>query len=210
MLDNAFFTSHTVDDFLEDSVDFYVMKFLKVHDESPAFILKKIAQIMSKIWQTVKGKQKGQENNSEFVVLNILKLREQTVVLFGKANATCLYKRRVNFLAKIIKGFQNAKYHLKTIEHDLSKEKEVLYGETYLRFLTEKGKVKKRAREISKEIQSKTKARRPEVTNRPFVKGPHVGIDIVGADCLHGCRNKTVKLTTCAVKLQDFKETKII
>lgn len=41
VFNNAFFTSHTVDDFLEDSVEFYAMKFLKLHDESPAFILKK-------------------------------------------------------------------------------------------------------------------------------------------------------------------------
>lgn len=93
MLTNAFCTSHTVDYFVEDSIDFDAMKFLKMQDESPAFIQKKIAQIMgplAEIWQTVDGKQKGQEKNSEFIVLNTLKLIEQTVVLVGQANATCL------------------------------------------------------------------------------------------------------------------------
>lgn len=87
----------------------------------------------------------------------MLKLREQTVVLVGQANATCLYKRRVNFLAKITKGFQYAKDHLKTIEYDLSKEKDVLYGETYLRFLTEKGKVKKESERSLKKCNRKQK-----------------------------------------------------
>lgn len=31
--------------------------------------------------------------------------------------------------------------------------------------------------------------------NLPFVQGPHVGIEIVRADSLHGCRNKAVKVT---------------
>lgn len=114
---NAFCTPPKVDDFVEDFIDFNALNLLKMQNKSLTFIQKKIAQIMgplAKIWQAVDGARKGQEENSEFTVLDMLKLVEQTVVLVGQANATCLYERRVNFLAKIMKGVKKAKEHLKT------------------------------------------------------------------------------------------------
>lgn len=174
---NAFCTPPKVDDFVEDFIDFNAMKFLKMQDKSLTFIQKKIAQIMgplAKIWQAVDGARKGQEENSEFTVLDMLKLVEQTVVLVGQANATCLYERRVNFLAKIMKGVKKAKEHLKTNEHDLSREKDVLYGETVFKALDRKSKSRKRAREISKEMQSK-KRRIDQTSQPPFRAGPSRG-----------------------------------
>ncbi|XP_034301275.2 uncharacterized protein [Magallana gigas] len=174
---NAFCTPPKVDDFEEDFIAFNAMKFLKMQDKSLTFIQKKIAQIMgplAKIWQAVDGARKGQEENSEFTVLDMLKLVEQTVVLVGQANATCLYERRVNFLAKIMKGVKKAKEHLKTNEHDLSREKDVLYGETVFKALDRKSKSRKRAREISKEMQSK-KRRLDQTSQPPFRAGPSRG-----------------------------------
>lgn len=56
---------------------------------------------------------------------------------------------------KIIKGVKKAKEHLKTNEHDLCREKDVLYSETVFKALDRKSNSRKRAREIHKEMQSK-------------------------------------------------------
>lgn len=58
--------------------------------------------------------------------------------------------------------------------------------------LDRKSKIRKKTREISKEIEKGAQTRRH---NRPFVQGPHVGMEIVGAHSLHGCRTKVVKVT---------------
>ena len=134
------------------------MKFLKLHDKSLAFIQKKITQVMGplvKIWSAIDGARKGQEENDKFSVMDMLKLVEQVVVLVGQANATCLYERRLNFLAKIMKGVKKAKEQLKTYEHDLAQEADTLYGDTIYKALDRRCKSRKRAREISREIQSK-------------------------------------------------------
>lgn len=67
---------------------------------------------LAKIWQIVGGARKGQEENLEFTVLDMLKLIEQTDVLVGQENSTCLYEWRVNILEKIIKCVKKYKEHL--------------------------------------------------------------------------------------------------
>lgn len=57
---------------------------------------------LAKIWQAVDWARKGQKENSEFTVLDILKLIVQTVIIVRQVNATCVYERRFNFLTKII------------------------------------------------------------------------------------------------------------
>lgn len=57
---------------------------------------------LAKIWQVVGGARKGQEE----------KLIEQTDVLVGQENSTCLYEWRVNILEKIIKCVKKYKEHL--------------------------------------------------------------------------------------------------
>ena len=52
-----------------------------------------------KVWSAIDETRKGQEENNEFSILDMLKLVEKVVVLVGQANATCLYERRLNFLA---------------------------------------------------------------------------------------------------------------
>jgi hypothetical protein len=102
---NAFYTPPKVDDFVEDFFYYNSMKFLKMQDKSLAFIQKKIGQIMeplAKMWQATDGARKGQEENAEFSVLDMLKLIEQTVVIVSQANATCLYERRVQYRAYMI------------------------------------------------------------------------------------------------------------
>ncbi|XP_055998702.1 uncharacterized protein LOC130047476 [Ostrea edulis] len=152
---NAFCNPPKVDEFVEDFIDYNSMKFLKLHDKSLAFIQKKITQVMGplvKVWSAIDGARKGQEENDNFSVMDMLKLVEQVV---GQANATCLYERRLNFLAKIMKGVEKAKEQLKTYEHDLAQETDTLYGDTIYKALDRRCKSKKRAREISREIQSK-------------------------------------------------------
>jgi hypothetical protein len=82
----------------------------------------------------------------------MLKLVEQVVVLVGQANATCLYERRLNFLAKIMKCVKKTKKQMKTYEHDLAEEADTLYGDTIYKALDGRCKSRKRAREISREI----------------------------------------------------------
>ncbi|XP_078320246.1 uncharacterized protein LOC111103749 [Crassostrea virginica] len=170
---NAFCNPPKVDEFVEDFIDYNSMKFLKLHDKSLAFIQKKITQIMGplvKVWSAIDGARKGQEENNEFSIMDMLKLVEQVVVLVGQANATCLYERRLNFLAKIMKGVKKAKEQLKTYEHDLAQETDTLYGDTIYRALDRRCKSKKRAREISREMQPKR--RRLE---QPFREAPSRG-----------------------------------
>lgn len=57
---------------------------------------------LAKIWQVVGGARKGQEE----------KLIEQTDVLVGQENSSCLYEWRVNILEKIIKCVKKYKEHL--------------------------------------------------------------------------------------------------
>lgn len=64
------------------------------------------------IWQVVVGAREGQEENFEFTVLDMLKLIEQTKVLVGQDNSTCLYEWRINILEKIIMCVKKYKEHL--------------------------------------------------------------------------------------------------
>ena len=109
---NDFCAPPNADDFIEDLVDYNWLKFLKLQDKSLTFIQKKMTQIMgplAKIWMAIDGARKWQEQNNDFTVIDMLKLVEQTVILVGQANATCLYERRLNFLSKIMKGVKKAK-----------------------------------------------------------------------------------------------------
>lgn len=88
-----------------------------------------------------------------------------------------------------MKGVKKAKEHLKT--NDLSKENEVPYSQTVLQSLDRKSKNRKRAREISKEMQSKKKAHRPDVPTALLCRA----LTLVWKswryiDNQHGCRNK--------------------
>lgn len=155
---DAFCMTSKVDEFVKDFIDFNAMTFLKMQDKSLAFIQKKIAQItgpLVKIWQAVDGARKGQEENSVFTVLKHAETGRTNNCFIRSSNATCLHERHVNFLAKVMKGVKKAKEHLKTNELDLSKEKEVFYGGIVFKAPDSKSKSRKRAREISKEMQSK-------------------------------------------------------
>jgi hypothetical protein len=56
-----------------------------------------------------------------------------------------------------MKSVKKAKEQLKTYEHDLAQEADTLYGDTIYKALDRMCKNRKRAREISREIQSKRK-----------------------------------------------------
>lgn len=85
------------------------MKFLKMQDKSLTFIQKKIDQIMgplASIWKAVYRARRFGVHSSRHLETG------RTVVLVGQANATCLYERSDNFMAKIMKGFKKAQEHL--------------------------------------------------------------------------------------------------
>ena len=54
-----------------------------------------------------------------------------------------------------MKGVKKAKAQLKIYEHDMAQETDTLYGDTIYRALDRRCKSKKRAREISREMQPK-------------------------------------------------------
>ena len=146
---NVFYNPPKVDEFVEDFIDYNSMKFLKLHDKSLAFIQKKSTQIMGplvKVWSVIEEAWKGQEENNEFSIMDMLKLEARVVLLVGQTNTTCLHERWLNFLAKIMKEVKKAKEQLKTYEHDLAQETDTLYGDTIYKALCRRCKSKKRER----------------------------------------------------------------
>lgn len=63
----------------------------------------------------------------------------------------------------------------------------------YSRLLTEEASAEKCQRYLQRDaILKKSVSTRHH--NRPFVQGPHVGMEIVGADSLHKCRNNVIRV----------------
>ena len=124
--DNAIFTPPNVDEFAEDLIcDRKAWRFMKLHDNSFKFIQKKVAQVMGplyKVWSELDGVNHGKEA-SEMLIEEVLKLIEKTVLLVGQVNVARLYERKLNFMAKILKG-------LKLAKQTLSQNQQNLYSET--------------------------------------------------------------------------------
>lgn len=81
----------------------------------------------------------------------MVKLLEKTILMIGHVNVTCLYERRINLLAKILKSTKKAKSMICDNEAKLQDDT-VLFGSYFYATLYRKSKDRKRAREMSKDI----------------------------------------------------------
>lgn len=87
------------------------MKFLKIHDSSLKFVQKRVAQCMgpvSRIWEELDKAHEG--HTSTMDIEDVVKLLENTILMIGQVNVACLYERRIDFLAKILKSTKKEKH----------------------------------------------------------------------------------------------------
>ncbi|CAC5412590.1 unnamed protein product [Mytilus coruscus] len=116
------------------------------------FIQKKLALIMGplfKMWREMDGANQGKET-SEMFITEVLNLIERTVLLVEQVNVACLYERRINFMAKILKGMKQDKQTLSHNQSMLTESGEALFGDNFYNVLDKKSKIRKRAKEMAK------------------------------------------------------------
>ena len=164
---NTFLCPPEADDYIEDMInDPKAMRFLKLQDHSLKTIQKKVAQVMgplSKLWVEVDSNNFSDVKPS-IDMFEVKELLEKTILLVGQTNATCLYERRLNFLAKIMSSAKTAKAALKENEAEFQAE-DRLFGTFFYKVMDRKAKSRKRAREMSRDI-------REPATKKPFRQGP--------------------------------------
>lgn len=172
---NEFLNPPEIDDYIEDLVaDHKSMKFLKMHDSSLKFVQKRVAQCMgpvSRIWEELDKAHEG--HTSTMDIEDVVKLLEKTILMIGQVNVACLYERRINFLAKILKSTMKAKSMLRDNEAKLQDDT-VLFGNDFYATLYRKSKDRKRAREMSRDIARPVtkKPRLTQTVDQPFRQGP--------------------------------------
>lgn len=66
-----------------------------------------------------------------------------------------MYERQINFPAKITNDVKKAWEYLKTYAHDLSKENDVLYGETVIKALDRRANAEKEPERSLKKCNQK-------------------------------------------------------
>ncbi|XP_062578759.1 uncharacterized protein LOC134240705 [Saccostrea cucullata] len=175
MLDksNQFLNPPDVDDYLEDLVaDHKSMKFLKMHDSSLKFVQKRVSQCMgplSRIWDEMDKANEGTTSSME--IEEVVNLLEKTILMIGQVNVACLYERRLNFLAKILKSTKKAKSMLRENETKFQDES-VLFGNDFYTTLYRKSKDRKRAREMSRDIARPVNKKPRQSVDQPFRQGP--------------------------------------
>lgn len=167
---NTFLCPPECDEFIEDMIyDETAMRVLKLQDHSLVQIQKKLSQIMgplSKLCMEVDSNDFSQTKPS-IDMFDLKELIEKTILLIGQTNATCLYERRLNFLAKIMSSVKKAKVALKENESEFRSSgsgNRKLFG-TFYNVMDRKAKSRKRARELSRNIKEPP-------AKRPFQKGP--------------------------------------
>ena len=89
------------------------------------------------------------KESSAMNIEQMAELIEKTVVLLGQVNTTCLYERRVNWLAKIFKSVGTAKQVIKDHAEDFDNTK--LLGRDMYDVLDKKAKNRKRARDLARD-----------------------------------------------------------
>ena len=170
---NDFLNPPDVDDYLEDLVaDHKSMKFLKMHDSSLKFVQKRVSQCMgplSKIWDEIDKAHEGSTSSME--IEEVVNLLEKTILMIGQVNVACLYERRLNFLAKILKSTKKAKSMLRENEAKLQDDT-VLFGNDFYTTLYRKSKDRKRAREMSRDIARPVIKKPRQSVDQPFRQGP--------------------------------------
>ncbi|XP_062584288.1 uncharacterized protein LOC134246041 [Saccostrea cucullata] len=170
---NQFLNPPDVDDYLEDLVaDHKSMKFLKMHDSSLKFVQKRVSQCMgplSRIWDEMDKAHEGTTSSME--IEEVVNLLEKTILMIGQVNVACLYERRLNFLAKILKSTKKAKSMLRENETKFQDES-VLFGNDFYTTLYRKSKDRKRAREMSRDIARPVNKKPRQSVDQPFRQGP--------------------------------------
>ncbi|XP_078330091.1 uncharacterized protein LOC144624336 [Crassostrea virginica] len=170
---NDFLNPPDVDDYLEDLVaDHKSMKFLKMHDSSLKFVQKRVSQCMgplSKIWDEIDKAHEGSTSSME--IEEVVNLLEKTILMIGQVNVACLYERRLNFLAKILKSTKKAKSMLRENEAKLQDDT-VLFANDFYTTLYRKSKDRKRAREMSRDIARPVIKKPRQSVDQPFRQGP--------------------------------------
>ncbi|XP_061187959.1 uncharacterized protein LOC133195987 [Saccostrea echinata] len=170
---NHFVNPPDVDDYLEDLVaDHKSMKFLKMHDSSLKFVQKRVSQCMgplSMIWDEMDKAHEGSKSSME--IEEVVNLLEKTILMIGQVNVACLYERRLNFLAKILKSTKKAKSMLRENETKLQDDS-VLFGNDFYTTLYRKSKDRKRAREMSRDIARPVNKKPRQSVDQPFRQGP--------------------------------------
>ncbi|CAC5416231.1 unnamed protein product [Mytilus coruscus] len=140
---NAILSPPSIDEFIEDLIgNRKAWRFMKLNDNSLKFIQKKVALIMGplfKMLQEIDGANHGKET-SEMSITEVLNLIERTVLLVGQVNVACLYERRINFMAKILKGMKQAKQTLSHNQSMLTESGEALFGDNFYHVLDKKSK----------------------------------------------------------------------
>ncbi|KAK3089006.1 hypothetical protein FSP39_000093, partial [Pinctada imbricata] len=163
---NSFLTPPKVDEYIEDLVnDNKVMRFLRMHDASLKHVQKRIAQCMgpmAKVWHELDSinTDNPEQNQSSMDIFDVKELMEKCILMLGQANASCLYERRMNFLAKIMQSTKKAKSALKENDQEF-KGGEQLFGKNFYSVQDRKAKSRKRAREMSRDMKGEPPAKRP-------------------------------------------------
>ena len=113
---------------------------------------------LSKIWTEIDGVRQGQES-SEMQITELLGLIEKTVLLIGQTNVACLYERRVNFMAKILRSLKVAKSTLSKNKDLLVNAGDVLFVEEFYKVLERKATNRKKARQMARDMKDAKKSR---------------------------------------------------
>lgn len=125
------------------------------------------------MWKETDDVNRGKEK-SEMSIPEILNLIERTLILVGQANVSCLYKRRVNSMAQILKGMTPAKQALTQIQNLQTNSRNALFGDSFYNVLYRKGKNRKGPKRLQRNlafIQREVEVCRPFSRAFPVTKG---------------------------------------
>ena len=154
----------------------------KSYDTNLHQIQSRIGAVMgpiSKIWLDLHNIRMGRSTGEDLDSVDWLNVVEKSITLLGQAFSTTTYHRRMNILYNLTKDVKEAKNLLKTNSEDLSKG-DNLFGKRFYKALSKASKIRKKSREISRQLgsserkrnkQGQSKTKRPQGYSRPFQSG---------------------------------------
>ncbi|KAJ8315906.1 hypothetical protein KUTeg_006540 [Tegillarca granosa] len=92
---------------------------------------------------------RGQAQNSDVSILDIVEWIEKTILLLGQVNASCLFERRMN------KGIKIQRLIFHAMKMSWRMDPLCFMGISFIRWLDERSKTQKRTREMCKEMEYK-------------------------------------------------------
>ena len=173
-----------LDDYVPESFDATGSSYGKAFDSNLHQIQNRIGAVMgpiSKLWvdlDEIRSGRSSGENLDPFEWLNVI---EQSITLLGQAFSTTTYHRRMNVQYNLTKDVKKAKKLLKSNDANLSKG-EKLFGKRFYKSLAKASKIRKKSKEISRQLGSsgdakknrnrnKSLSKRSQTTERPFPSG---------------------------------------